>query len=227
NALANLDVVFCMDRAGLVGDDGPTHHGVFDMVYARMIPNVKMFAPSNEAELVHGLHTALASRGLFMIRYPRGEAEGLALPETPQLLEIGKSRTVREGSDVAILAFGRMVAAAMDGAARLSKRGIEARVVDMRWVKPLDLAAIEATESMKLVVTLEEGVINGGVGEGVLLEMAQRHIEVPSLTLGIPDAFISQGSMSELLAELGLDGKGIARSIENRLREPKPKRRRH
>ena len=112
-ALPKLDVVFAIDRAGIVGADGPTHHGVFDLVYARMVPNMRVLAPSNEAELVHALHTALAMGGPFAIRYPRGEGEGVPLPEAAEVLPEGKGRVVREGEDVAILAFGRMVGQAL------------------------------------------------------------------------------------------------------------------
>jgi len=215
NALANLDVVFCMDRAGLVGDDGPTHHGVFDLAYTRMVPNMKVLAPSNEAELVHALHTALVGSGPYVIRYPRGEAEGVALPKVPQVMKLGESVELRKGKDVAILAFGRMVAASLNAAEKLSAQGIDARVVDMRWAKPLDVKAIKAAAATKLVVTVEEGTISGGVGEGVLEELSILGLSVPTLTLGIPDRFVAQGSMAALLAELGLDGEGIAKAIAN------------
>ena len=157
NALPELDVVFCLDRAGLVGDDGPTHHGVFDIAYTRMIPNMKVMAPSDEAELVHMLHTALSLRGPVTLRYPRGEARGVELPETPQVLEVGKSRTTREGNDVAILAFGRMVQEAEGASDILAAEGIGVRVVDMRWIKPFDEEAVRAAaEQCSLVVTAEE-----------------------------------------------------------------------
>ena len=221
NALAGLHVVFCMDRAGLVGDDGPTHHGVFDLVYMRMIPGMSVLAPSDEAELVSALHTALAGEGLFAIRYPRGEAQGVELPSEPQSFERGRGRVVREGSDVAILAFGRMVGSALEAAERLSREGIEARVVDMRWVKPLDSLAIEQAAATRLVVTVEEGVVNGGVGQGVLEELAKLQQMVPTLTLGIPDSFVSQGSMGQLLADLGLDGEGIAAAVGKRFQQLK------
>ncbi|MCL1797728.1 MAG: 1-deoxy-D-xylulose-5-phosphate synthase [Eggerthellaceae bacterium] len=217
NALPDLSVVFCLDRAGFVGDDGPTHHGVFDLAYSRMIPNMKILTPSNEAELVHALHTALALSGPVVIRYPRGEAEGATLPKEPKVLEIGKSSVVRKGSDVALLAFGRMLAPTLGAAELLSKKGIEARVVDMRWAKPLDKAAIKAAASTKLVVTIEEGVIEGGVGQAVLEELSRLQRAVPTLTLGIPDRFIGQGSMAVLLEEVGLDAKGISAAVKKRL----------
>ena len=217
NALPDLDVVFAIDRAGVVGEDGPTHHGMFDLVYTRMVPNLRVLAPSNEAELVHALHTALALGGPFAIRYPRGAAEGVPVPEEAQVLELGKSATVREGDDVAILAFGRMVSRAQGAAELLADKGIDARVVDMRWVKPLDEDAIRKAAETKLVVTVEGGVIAGGAGEGVLGEMALMGLEAPALCLGIPDTFVPQGKQDMLLADLGLDAAGIARSIEKRL----------
>ena len=218
-ALPKLDVVFAIDRAGIVGADGPTHHGVFDLVYARMVPNMRVLAPSNEAELVHGLHTALAMGGPFAIRYPRGEAEGVPLPEVPEVLPEGKARMVREGDDVALLAFGRMVGYACKAAEALEQQGISVRVVDMRWVKPLDADAIREAAGTKLVVTVEEGVIAGGAGEGVLGEMARMGLHTPALNLGISDAFVTQGSVGQLLHEQGLDAEGIATSVKDRYQQ--------
>lgn len=217
NAMEDLDVVLAIDRAGLVGGDGATHNGAFDMAYLRLVPQMKILAPSDEAELVHMLHTALAIPGLVALRYPRGAAQGVALPQEPEVLELGKARVVREGSDVAILAFGRMVHSALDAAAQLENKGIAARVVDMRWVKPLDTDAIKAAAETKLVVTLEEGCIPGGAGEGVLAEFSKLGLEVPTLVLGLPDEFIEQGDYKEIFATLGLDGTGIATAITSRL----------
>ena len=218
-ALPKLDVVFAIDRAGIVGADGPTHHGVFDLAYARMVPNMRVLAPSNEAELVHGLHTALAMGGPFAIRYPRGEAEGVPLPEVPEVLPEGKARMVREGDDVALLAFGRMVGYACKAAEALEQQGISVRVVDMRWVKPLDANAIREAAGTKLVVTVEEGVIAGGAGEGVLGEMARMGLYTPALSLGISDAFVTQGGVGQLLHEQGLDAEGIATSVKDRYQQ--------
>ncbi len=213
NALPNLDVVFAIDRAGVVGEDGPTHHGMFDLAFTRMVPNMRVLAPSNEAELAHALHTALALGGPFAIRYPRGAAEGVPVPDEPCVLEEGKARVVREGKDAAILAFGRMVAPAMGAAELLAERGVEARVVDMRWVKPLDANEIARAAETGLVVTVEGGVIAGGAGEGVLGEMARLGCVVPALTLGIPDRYIPQGAPKALLHDMGLDAEGIAAAI--------------
>lgn len=219
NALPDLNVVFAIDRAGVVGEDGPTHHGMFDLVYTRMVPHMRVLAPSNEAELVNSLHTALAMGGPFAIRYPRGSAEGVPLPAEPCVFEEGKARMVREGDDVAILAFGRMVSRALGAAELLAERGINARVVDMRWVKPLDVDAIAAAAGTELVVTVEGGILTGGAGEGVLGELARQGRCVPAFTLGIGDVFVPQGNSDLLLRDLGLDAEGIARSIGNKLAE--------
>ena len=210
-------MVFCLDRAGLVGDDGPTHHGVFDLVYARMVPGMRVLAPSDEAELVNGLHTALALGGPFAIRYPRGAAEGVPLPDEPEVMEPGVARRVREGSDVAILAFGRMVGQAARAAELLAEDGIEARVVDMRWAKPLDRTAIKNAAQTKLVVTIEEGVVCGGAGEGVLEVLSELGLAAPTLVLGIPDRFVGQGKVDLLFKEIGLDPEGIASRIREKL----------
>lgn len=217
SSLPNLNVVFCIDRAGIVGEDGPTHHGMFDMVYTRMVPHMRVLAPSNEAELVDALHTALALGGPFAIRYPRGTALGVPVPEEPQVLEPGRASVVREGSDVAILAFGSMVAQACKAADLLEERGVSARVVDMRWVKPVDAEAVRAAAQTKLVVTLECGVVAGGAGAGVLEEMARQGLVAPVLTLGIQDQFVMHGKPDLLLAETGLDAPGIAKSILERM----------
>lgn len=221
-ALSNSDVVFALDRAGLVGEDGPTHHGVFDMAYMRMIPNMRILAPSNEAELVCALHTALEQGGPFAIRYPRGSATGASLPKHPSTFKPGQAKVAREGNDVALLGFGRMVGQALKAAELLESRGISARVVDMRWVKPIDDEAIKAACQTKLVVTLEEGVVMGGAGSAVLESMAARSLTAPVLQLGIPDSFVTQGSIGELFALLGLDPKGIANAIVQRLDQLMP-----
>ncbi len=219
NALSNLDVVLCIDRAGLVGDDGPTHNGMFDITFLRMIPNMRILAPSNEAELVDALHTALALEGPVALRYPRGEAEGVAVPDNPKMLEVGRGVVRREGEDIAILAFGRMVNQSLRAAEILQESGIQARVVDMRWVKPIDEDAVASAAATQLVVTVEENALIGGAGTGVLEIMARRGLEAPVLNLGLPDAFVEQGKVCDLFAKLGLDGAGIARSILERLEE--------
>lgn len=217
SSLPNLDVLFCIDRAGIVGEDGPTHHGMFDMVYTRMVPNMRVLAPSNEAELACALHTALELGGPFAIRYPRGAAEGVPVPEEPCVFEEGRANVVREGFDVAILAFGSMVSRAVAAAELLEAQGVSARVVDMRWVKPVDAQAIREAAQTRLVVTLECGVLAGGAGAAVLEEMARQGAVAPALMLGLPDKFVAHGKPDLLLEELGLDAPGIAKSIQERL----------
>ena len=216
-ALAGCDIVFAIDRAGLVGDDGPTHHGVFDLAYCRMIPGMRVIAPSDEAELACALHTALKLRGPVAVRYPRGVGRGVEVPKSATMMPEGVSRTVREGDDAAILAFGDRVAPALQAAENLAAEGLQVRVVDMRWAKPLDEQAIVDAARTKLVVTVENGAIAGGVGDGVLEELSRRGLLVPTLQLGIPDRPIAHGKPAELYAELSLDAEGIAARIRSAL----------
>lgn len=212
-SLPNLDVVFAIDRAGVVGEDGPTHHGMFDLAYTRMVPNMRVLAPSNEAELVSGLHTALALGGPVAIRYPRGNALGVPLPDEPETFELGRAVTRREGADVAILAFGSMVKRALDAADLLASEGVQARVVDMRWVKPLDADAIRAAAETGYVVTVEDGVIEGGAGEGVLEELSRMGMTPATRVLGIDDQYVHQGKPDLLMHDLGLDAEGVAAAV--------------
>jgi len=218
NAINRENVVLCIDRAGLVGADGPTHTGAFDITYLCMIPNMRMLAPSNEAELVNGLHTAMMLDGPISIRYPRGCGEGVPIPQNPEVFKIGKSVERRAGNDIAILGFGHMLPACMDAAKRLEAQGISARVVDMRWIKPLDVDAIVAACKTKLVVTAEEGVIAGGAGDGVLEVMEARNLSTPVLQIGLPDKFVEQGTVEQISHVLGIDGEGIAAQITEKLR---------
>lgn len=221
-ALPDLDVVFALDRAGLVGDDGATHHGVFDLVYMRMIPNMKIIVPSNVQELANALHTALAISGPVSIRYPRGCGEDVpTIPVEPKLLEIGKSHVVQQGTDVSILAFGRFVKTAQAAAEILASEDISTQVIDMIWAKPLDETAIKDAASRKLVVTLEDGIIEGGVGEEIQRCVLQFDKTPSVLTLGIPDRFIMQGKSNQLFEEIGLDAQGVATSIKRVLAQQK------
>lgn len=212
-ALPKRDVVFAIDRAGVVGNDGPTHHGVFDLVYTRMVPHMRVLAPSDEAELAGALHTALALGGPFAIRYPRGTGTGAAVPDEPAVFEEGRARVLQEGTDVALLAFGRMAADAMGAARILEGEGLSVRVVDMRWVKPLDAAEIARAASCRVVATIEDGVVAGGAGEGVLSCMARQGLSTRTLTLGIDDMYVMQGKTDLLMHDLGLDAEGIAASV--------------
>ncbi|MFU8763761.1 MAG: 1-deoxy-D-xylulose-5-phosphate synthase [Haliea sp.] len=212
-ALQNLDVTFAIDRAGLVGQDGPTHHGAFDLSYMRCIPNMVIGAPSDENECRQMLYTAYDYAGPAAIRYPRGNGPGAVIAHEMTALEIGKAVTVREGKQVAILAFGTVLAAAMQAGETLN-----ATVVDMRWVKPLDEELVLAlAASCELLVTVEDNAVAGGAGSGVHELLAAHHIDTPCLHLGLPDSFIEHASQDEQMALLGLDGEGIVRSVRERL----------
>ena len=215
-ALQKLPVVFAIDRAGVVGEDGPTHHGVFDLTFLRMVPGMVVMAPSDENELRRMLVTGLArDDGPTALRYPRGSAEGVALDDTIEPLPIGCSRVMREGDGLAILAVGSLVYPALAAAEVLSRQGVEAEVVDMRFVKPLDDDRLaEVWSRHRLVFTAEENALAGGFGAAVL-EWSVEHAgpDAPRVVrLGIPDAFQGQAARSELMAELGLDAAGIAAS---------------
>ena len=166
--LQNLPVTFCMDRAGLVGDDGPTHHGVFDIAYLRPLPNITLMAPRDEAMLTHMLHTALQLDGPAAIRYPRGEAVGVEIPSTPRLLQVGTGEILREGERVAIVGYGTGVQKALGAADLLAEHGLDVTVADARFAKPLDAGLLaQLAAEHDLVVTVEEGVLMGGFGSAV------------------------------------------------------------
>lgn len=211
-ALQNLDVTFAIDRAGLVGADGATHAGSYDMAYLRCIPNMVVMAPSDENECRHLLTTAYQYEGPAAVRYPRGAGTGVAIDEALTPLPLGKGIIRRTGQRVAILAFGSMVAPAMQAA-----QVLDCTVADMRFVKPLDDALVKqlATEYDALV-TVEEGVIMGGAGAAVAECLSALHSTTPVLHLGLPDHFIDHGDVQSLLAECGLDKNGIIAAIQNR-----------
>ena len=212
-AVQNLDVTFAIDRAGLVGADGPTHAGAFDLSFMRCIPNMLIMAPADENECRQMLHTALVHEGPSAVRYPRGKGPGVAIEKELTPLTIGKSRQLRDGKQVAILSFGALLPAALAVA-----KQIDATVIDMRFVKPLDTQAIiNACEGHDLIVTLEENAVAGGAGAAVAEFIHQQGIEFDILLLGLPDTFIDHGRPEVLLAECGLDEKGILNSIEARL----------
>jgi 1-deoxy-D-xylulose-5-phosphate synthase len=236
-ALQDQHVVFCMDRAGVVGEDGPTHHGVFDLTYLRSVPNLMIMAPADEAELVNMLHTALAADGPVAIRYPRGSGPGVALPAEPEIFEAGKAQVRREGTDVAVLAVGRMVSVADEAADLLYDEGVSSSVVNLRWVKPLDLQTVAwAASNHRLVVTLEENTAVGGAGAAVLEALSDLGHSVPVLRLAIPDCFVTHGATEKLLAEVGLTPDAVRDAVVGRLddlesqedpsRDPSSRRRR-
>ncbi len=211
-ALQNLDVTFGIDRAGLVGEDGPTHAGAFDLSFLRCIPNMIVMAPADENETRQMLHTGYAHPGPAAIRYPRGTGPGVDIQKTMQPLEIGKGRIVREGAQIAILSFGTL----LDSALRAANE-IGATVADMRFVKPLDTDLIDAlADDHTLLVTIEENVIAGGAGSAVCEYLNQQGRWLPVLQLGLPDQFIDHGKHPQLLSNLGLDSAGILDSIRRR-----------
>ncbi|MCE5191713.1 MAG: 1-deoxy-D-xylulose-5-phosphate synthase [Actinomycetia bacterium] len=216
-ALQGLHVVFCLDRAGLVGEDGPTHHGVFDLTYLRAVPGLSIMAPANEAELTNMLHTALKADGPVAIRYPRGAGEGVPLPAEPVVLEAGRAEIRREGSDAAILGIGRMVGVAERAAELLAADGVSVSVVNVRWLKPLDLEMVVWAAKHSLIVTVEENTGLGGLGAAVLEALADLGLDTPVLRLAVPDCFVTHGAMKKLLAEVGLTPEGVRGAILGRL----------
>ena len=217
-ALQNLDVLFALDRAGVVGPDGATHAGSFDLSYLRAIPNLLVMAPADENECRQMLSTGFAHAGPAAVRYPRGSGPGVAVSPALDTLPIGKAELRRRGRGVALLAFGAMVAAAEQAAVELG-----ASVVNMRFVKPLDRELIlELARSHQGLVTIEDNVILGGAGSAVAELLAENAITVPMLHLGLPDAWLEHMGRDELLAEVGLDAAGIVRSVSARWRELQP-----
>ncbi|CAH0156350.1 1-deoxy-D-xylulose-5-phosphate synthase [Massilia sp. Bi118] len=211
-ALQNLDVTFALDRAGLVGADGATHAGNYDLAYLRCIPNMVVMAPSDENECRQMLTTAYHFPGPAAVRYPRGAGVGAALQQELSSIEIGKGLVKREGKGVAILAFGSMVAPSLKAA-----EGLNASVADMRFVKPLDVELVKRlAKEHDYLVTVEEGCTMGGAGSAVAEALAAEGIVKPLLILGLPDAFIDQGDPGVLLASVGLDAHGIGKSIRER-----------
>jgi 1-deoxy-D-xylulose-5-phosphate synthase len=218
-ALQKLPVVFAVDRGGVVGEDGPTHHGVFDLTFLRMIPHMVVMAPRDEDQLRHMLATGLAhDEGPSSIRYPRGSGLGVPLEGDPVPLPIGTSETLATGSDLCILAVGSMVKEALAAASILAKAGLAVEVVDMRFIKPLDENLLEAVwHRHRLVVTVEENSLAGGFGASILEWASQSGTPglVQVLNLGIPDDFQQHASREELLDELGLTGVAVARRIQD------------
>ena len=216
-ALQNLDVLFAIDRAGLVGEDGPTHAGSFDISFLRCIPNLLLMTPSNENETYSLLSTGYNYNGPAAVRYPRGKGLGIEIKREIKSIEIGKALVRRAGHSAAILAFGSMVKPALEASETL-----DATVVDMRFVKPIDEELIrELAVSHQLIVTIEENVTMGGAGSAVNEFLTKANIKVATLNLGLPDKFLDHGKASDMLASVSLDCKGVIQSIQNKLDECK------
>ncbi len=218
--IQNLPVIFCLDRAGIVGADGPTHQGVYDIAYLRSIPNMTVAAPKDEAELQRLLVTAINhTSGPIALRYPRGSGLGVPLMEEGwEPLPVGKGEVLRTGDDVLLLGYGTMVSSAMQAAEILSEHGIEATVVNARYVKPLDEELIiPLAKQIGKVVTLEEGCLQGGFGSAILESLADAGVYVPVKRLGIPDELVDHASPAQAKATLGLTSPQIADQIREML----------
>ncbi|MBI5663285.1 MULTISPECIES: 1-deoxy-D-xylulose-5-phosphate synthase [Ignavibacterium] len=214
-ALQKLHVVFVMDRAGLVGADGPTHHGAFDISYLRFIPGMVIMAPKDEAELRNMLFTAVEYKnGPIAMRYPRGSALGVQVKAGFEKIEIGKAETLKSGEDVALLAFGSMVNYSLIASEKLENHGIHSEVVNMRFAKPLDYNLLDEIASrFKKIVTLEENSIIGGFGSAVIEYFADKNYKNDILRIGLPDKFVDHGTQEELHKMLGIDPDGIVKSV--------------
>jgi len=226
--LQELDVVFAMDRAGLVGDDGPTHHGAFDVSYFRPIPNVVLMAPRDEAMLAHMLRTAIAHDGPAALRYPRGAAEGAELPGEAHEIPIGVGELLQEGERVALLAYGYGVTVALDAARLLAEHGLQVTVADARFAKPLDSELAEGlARDHELLVTIEENVLPGGFGSAVLEHLEDAFSDRPGerarvMRVGLPDRYVTHGKPALLREEAGLTGAAVADRVLAALRSGEP-----
>jgi 1-deoxy-D-xylulose-5-phosphate synthase len=215
-ALQNLPVVFALDRGGLVGNDGPTHHGAYDLSFLRCIPNMTVMAPADENECRQMLYTGITLDGPSAVRYPRGTGPGAPIQIEMKALPLGKAEVRRRGKGVALLAFGAMVPVAEQVAEKL-----DATVVNMRFVKPLDEDLVLAmARSHSALVTLEDNAVMGGAGSAVGECLAAHRVLVPLLNLGIPDHYIEHGSRGECLAAAGLDADSVLEALRAWRREP-------
>jgi 1-deoxy-D-xylulose-5-phosphate synthase len=212
-SLQNLPVVIAIDRGGIVGEDGPTHHGIFDIAYLRCVPNLMLMAPKDENELTRMLATAIEARRPAAIRYPRGSGTGIKLDANPKPLPIGRAEVIREGDDITIVALGSMVIPAIEASEQLSTMGIESTLINARFVKPLDAETIlHYAARTGNILTVEEGILSGGFGSAVIEELMQSSIEgIAVKSLGIPDRFVEQGPQEILRDTYDLSARGITK----------------
>jgi len=211
--LPNLPVIFCVDRSGLVGEDGPTHHGHFDITYLRSLPNMTVMAPKDENELRHMLYTALEHNGPVAIRYPRGAGIGVPLDKGYQKLAIGEAEILKEGKDLFIIALGSMVSPSMEAVGLLEEEGLSVGIANCRFVKPLDKRLAKYSSVAGKVLVVEENIREGGLGGAILelfSDMGVRDLIIKRV--GLPDKFIEHGPMSLLRKKNGLDKLGIAKT---------------
>jgi 1-deoxy-D-xylulose-5-phosphate synthase len=209
-AIQNLPVMLAIDRAGLVGPDGPTHAGSFDLSYLRCVPNLVVMAPADENECRQMLYTAYQHPGPSAVRYPRGKGPGVPLERDMHALPLGKAETIRTGQDVALLAFGSMVTPCTSVADRIG-----ATLINMRFVKPLDRSAVlGAAENHRVLITVEENAVAGGAGSGVSELLAREAVRAQVFHIGLEDAFIQHGTREECLQQAGLDETGILKQVQ-------------
>ena len=224
--LHDLPVTFVLDRAGITGDDGPSHHGIFDLTFLRAMPGLTLAAPSDAQELRDLLHTAMAREGggAFAIRFPKGGVGEQPPAQAPRVLPIGEWEVLRQGGDGLVLATGKMVRVALDAAALLDAGGVRVTVVNARYIKPLDPRLESWARHHQVAVTVEDNVVTGGFGAAVAEVLAP--LGIPLTIIGVPNAFVPQGAQAELFEQLGLDAAGVAKRIEqvipvsDRVREP-------
>jgi len=218
-ALQNLPVVFCMDRGGLSGDDGPTHHGLFDISYLRGVPNIIHMSPKDEDELQDMMYTAMLHDGPSAIRYPRGTGPGAVVKKKPLALEIGKAEVVRDGREIAIFGLGTMLAEAERLAKMLEDEGHSVAVINPRFAKPVDAGCVETYGSRcELVITMEDHVLAGGFGSAVLESLNVLEIDVPVVRLGWPDHFIEHGKPEALREKYGLTAEAAMERVRPHLK---------
>lgn len=223
--LQDLPVVIAMDRAGIVGQDGATHHGLFDISYLRHMPNMILSAPKDEEELRQLLYSSVNYKHPSAIRYPRGTCEGVDITAPLTLIPPGEAEVLKEGSDVVLIALGTMVKPAMEAAVKLEESGIKAGVINARFVKPLDEKRIvEAASRYGAIVTLEENALQGGFGSAVLELLAERGIMSPVKMIGVADEFIEHGGQAELRAQIGLDAAGIEETVRTFIKSMAPRK---
>jgi 1-deoxy-D-xylulose-5-phosphate synthase len=223
--LQNLPVVFCMDRGGLSGDDGPTHHGLFDISYLRGVPNIIHMVPKDEDELADMMYTALSQPGPTAIRYPRGTGPGAPVKAHPVALAIGKAEIISDGDEVAIFGLGALLPMAQQLASELGKQGFSAAVINPRFVKPLDREVLaEYARRAGVIVTLEDHVLMGGFGSAVLEALSDMQIEVPVVRIGWPDRFIEHGKVDQLRARYGISVAGALEKLAPHLQQKTRKR---